>query len=516
MRRTSDSAGRTLHSGRGHYKSLSFDTNGTQLAFLADQAEFDKPVSPYRLYYWKAGDTSGAVELVSANTRGMLTNMVVSDNFAPRFSDDGQRLLLGTAPPPPAPADPNVRRPAPTRMDFRSYKDAQVQPMQQLRATQDRQRNYRAVVHLSDKRLVQLATPDLPTVNPGADPARAIGTSDLTYQQEVSWDGSYNDVYLVDLKTGNRRKLLEHFGGAATLSPGGGYVLYFDESTANWFTYKIADGTRTNLTDRVPVKFFNESHDTPDLAPSYGSAGWTEGDKSVLLYDQFDIWEVRPDGTNGRMVTNGEGRRQHLVFRYRPMSEGDAAGGGGVLAAPALAADRPDTIPSMLAATRTRASGYYRVSLTGTAAPEKMMMIDKQVGVPTKAKDADVIVFTESRFDEFPDVWVSDTNFGPAKKVSAANPQQAEIYLWGRSEKIKYANADGKRLDAILIKPENFDPTKKYPLMVYIYEELSDGLHGYRAPNVGTSINITRYVSNGYVVLEPDIVYETGYPGRAR
>ena len=65
----------------------------------------------------------------------------------------------------------------------------------------------------------------------------------------------------------------------------------------------------------------------------------------------------------------------------------------------------------------------------------------------------------------------------------------------------------------MLIKPDNFDPSKKYPLMVYIYEELSNGLHSYRAPNVGTSINITRYVSNGYVVLEPDIVYETGYPG---
>ena len=70
-------------------------------------------------------------------------------------------------------------------------------------------------------------------------------------------------------------------------------------------------------------------------------------------------------------------------------------------------------------------------------------------------------------------------------------------------------------LRAILIKPENFDPSKKYPLMVYIYEELTQGLHSYAAPNVGTSINITRYVSNGYVVLQPDIVYETGYPGQS-
>ena len=100
------------------------------------------------------------------------------------------------------------------------------------------------------------------------------------------------------------------------------------------------------------------------------------------------------------------------------------------------------------------------------------------------------------------------------KKISDANPQQAE-FNWGKAERINYINADGKTLGAILIKPENFDPAKKYPMMVYIYEELSDGLHSYRVPNAGTSINITRYVSNGYVVLQPDIVYETGYPGQS-
>jgi dipeptidyl aminopeptidase/acylaminoacyl peptidase len=107
---------------------------------------------------------------------------------------------------------------------------------------------------------------------------------------------------------------------------------------------------------------------------------------------------------------------------------------------------------------------------------------------------------------------VSDANFANAKKMSNANPQQSE-FVWGKAENIKYINADGKVLTAMLIKPDNFDPTKKYPMMVYIYEELSQGLHGYRAPNVGTSVNLTRYVSNGYVVLQPDIVYETGYPG---
>jgi dipeptidyl aminopeptidase/acylaminoacyl peptidase len=498
-RKTADGSTVALQKGKGNYRGLTFDDAGRQVAFLSDQAEYDKKVSPYRVYYWKAGDQA-ATEVLSASTRGVPTGMVVSEGGGVRFSQDGARLFVATAPPPPAPAEPGAR--APVRVDLWSYKDPQIQPMQQVRANQERSRNFRGVVHLADKRYVQLATPDLPNVNPGEDPVRTLGTSDVPYQQEMSWDQSYNDVYLIDMKTGARRKILEHWGAAATLSPGGNYVLYFDEAQGNWWTYRVSDGTRVNLTATLPVKFWDESHDTPDQPPALGTAGWTDADKSVLLNDQFDIWEIRPDGTGARMVTNGEGRKQHLVFRVsRAFEPPDAR---------TISAARPLLLTTVH--DDTRASGFYRTMLTGTTAPEKIVMMDKQMGQPTKARDADVVVFTESKFDEFPNLWVSDTKFANPQKVSDANPQQSE-YIWGKAERIQYINGDGKTLSAMLIKPENFDPTKKYPMMVYIYEELSEGLHGYRAPAPGTSINITRYVSNGYIVLQPDIVYETGYPG---
>ncbi len=325
-RKMADGSTLVLHQGRGHYNNLAFDAAGRQLAVLSDAAEYDKKVSPYRLYYWKAGDLA-AVELVSAATKGMSAGMAVSEYGGARFSDDGARLYLGTAPPPPPPADSNA--PKAIQVDLWNYHDLELQPMQKVRAQQAREQNYRAVVQLLDRRFVQLASPDLPTVNPGTDAIRAIGTSDLPYEQEMSWDATYNDVSLVDLRTGTRKKILEHFHGNASLSPGGSYVLYFDEPTGQWMTYRIADGTRTALTDRLPVKFFQENHDTPDLPGAYGVAGWTEADRSVLLYDQFDIWEVHPDGTGARMVTNGEGRKEGLVFRYRPMSSDETGGGRG-------------------------------------------------------------------------------------------------------------------------------------------------------------------------------------------
>jgi dipeptidyl aminopeptidase/acylaminoacyl peptidase len=498
-RRMSDGAVTTLHSGRGHYKSLVFDEEGTQLAFLSDQAEYDKPVSPYRLYLWKAGDAQAA-ELVSASTSGMGDGMGVSDNAPPRFSRDGARLFLGTAPIPPAPPDGTPRRPIP--VDIWSTRDALLQPMQSVRANQERNRSFRAVVHLADRRFVQLATTELPEVNPTDDPGLVMGTSDVPYQMEISWDTRYSDVFLVSLADGKPQRVLEKWAGGANMSPDGKYLIYFDREAGHWFSHRTADGARVNLTGKIDASF-QSSNNTPSLPGPYGVAGWTAGDNAVLLNDQYDVWEVQLDGRNARSVTGGEGRKTNTIFRYRSIDPDERV--------------VPANRPLFFSATdeRTRATGFYRkASLAASTAPEKVVMLDKSFGALTKARNADTVVFTLSRFDEFPDLWLSDLTFRDMKKVSDANPQQASIN-WGRSEMIDYINADGIPLRAILTKPEDFDPNKKYPLMVYIYEELTQGLHSYSAPNVATSINIPRYVSNGYIVLRPDIVYSVGFPGES-
>jgi len=67
----------------------------------------------------------------------------------------------------------------------------------------------------------------------------------------------------------------------------------------------------------------------------------------------------------------------------------------------------------------------------------------------------------------------------------------------------------------ILYKPENFDPNKKYPMIAYFYETVSDGLYRYQAPAPTPSrLNIPFFVSRGYLVLAPDIHYKTGQPAQ--
>src|SRR4029077_13325498 len=205
----------------------------------------------------------------------------------------------------------------------------------------------------------------------------------------------------------------EHFG--ATVSPGGRYIVYFDEDDDSWYTVRVSDGVKTNITKGLKVMFQSETDDRPEHPTPYGLAGWTTDDNAVLLYDRYDIWEVSPNGVNPHMLTAGLGRRQHIVFRY---SRAEAEAAPPVAqepeeeVGPRRQADQPaipTTRPLLLSAVdeRTKASGLYRASFTGTAEPSKLVMLEKAFGVPIKARNADVYVFTLSRFEEFGNLWAA-------------------------------------------------------------------------------------------------------------
>ncbi len=543
-RRASDGVTKTLLSGLGHYKTFAFDEKAGQLAFLSDRDTYKENPALYKLYYWTpAAET--ASEIASGTAKGMPTGMVVSENGRPEFSRDGSRLFFGYAKPPaPEPAEDAAE---PVKVDIWSWTDPLLQPMQKVQADAEKKRSYRAAINLKDKSLLPLASEDMPDLTIVENAPIALGASDVPYRQMISWDAEHNDYYAVSLQDGSRKKLIEKSRFPATLSPGGAYLLNFNADDSQWYTVRVSDGAKTNLTAKLGVRFDDESSDTPEPARAYGAAGWTPGDRSVLLYDKYDIWEVRPDGTDARIVTGGAGRKAQIVFRYVRTDPDERT--------------VPTDKPFLLSAVNdvTKATGYYRVTPTAAAPapaakstkpakgkaatpapaaltagygePAKLVMLDKRLASPTtgggpgggpggggaatllKPKNADgPFILTASRFEEFPNLWTAGPNFENLTKVSDANPQQAD-YVWGRSELIEYLNADGKTLRAVLTKPENFDPARKYPLMVYIYEELTNGLHSYATPQPGTSINLARYVSNGYILLQPDIVYTTGYPG---
>src|SRR5690606_36756989 len=175
---------------------------------------------------------------------------------------------------------------------------------------QTRRRNYRAVVHLRDNyRVVQLADEDMPRVDVPArgDADLAVGISNVPYQIRISWDSpGWSDVYVVDVRTGRRERVLQEVQANVQTSPGGRYATWWDHEERAWFAIELASRRVVNLTSDIPYPLHNELHDHPMAIGSYGAAGWTEGDAAFLLYDRFDIWATDPAGrTAPRNITDG-------------------------------------------------------------------------------------------------------------------------------------------------------------------------------------------------------------------
>lgn len=553
-----DASSTALANGAGYYKHLSFDDNGQQLAFISNRdalaagastkeggkdaaegkdgskdevtegskdnsaeaaAGLATPAS-FNLFYWRAG-WQNARAVVGPATLGMSPGWGIGEFAELHFSKDGQRLFFANAllPKPPA-----KDAPEPVKVDLWHWKDPQLQSMQKVRAEKEKQRSYTAVWHVASERMVQLANKDLPGMLVNDNARFALGISDLPYQRLQSWDHVYYDAYAVDLESGAARLLATKMPFLPSLSPAGKYMLAFDGASRQWISWAMQDGSRVNLTAGLKVDFDDTRRDTPDLHDGWGFAGWRMDDAAVVLYDQYDLWQVDPASHASHNLTQGFGRRNGLEFRYvnlarEPGAEQKVARRISNVAnddSPVRHESKPlPDQPWILATTHeaTRASGFYALPHAG-GTPQKLIFADKMMGDLIKAKDADAVLFTQQSFAEFPDLWYGDRSMQSVQKISQANPQQSN-YNWGRQEVLNYTSSDGKKLKALLTRPEDFDPAKKYPLMVYVYEKFSDNLHRHIVPAPSQNINIPRYVSNGYIVLRPDIVYQTGSPGKS-
>jgi dienelactone hydrolase len=490
-------APKAIVSGRGAYLQLTWSAKHKRLAFVSDRG--NSAARPgFSIYLWNHGATA-AVETISAATPGFPADMRIGEKADLAFSDDGESLFFGISASPEEQDNYPPRNGQAAVVDLWHWREDYIQPMQKIRAERDRNRHYRAVYHRESKRVVQLADPTMPEVIPSGNGRWALGSDDRPYRISVDYDNSYFDFYLVDTTDGSRRLLLTKQHWKPSWSPGGNYLLFYDGK--DWNSISVPDCRLVNLTKRIPVGFAKEDHDLPNPPPSYGYAGWTPEEDFVLLYDRYDIWKIAPDGSLAENLTDGVGRLNSLQFRHVKLNPN------------AVTIDSNEPLLLRAENEHTRDSGFYMDRLEG-GLPEKLIMSARHFSMPAKARWADIYLLTASTFYDFPDLLVTNNTFRTMNKVSNANPQKANL-LWGEAELVRFKDLDGLSGSAMLIKPENFDPRKKYPMIVYIYERLSEELHHFVDPKPGHSINPSYYASNGYLVLMPDIVYTIGEPGQS-
>ncbi|WP_372947186.1 alpha/beta hydrolase family protein [Mariniphaga sp.] len=493
-----------IFSEEGWMKKLTSNESGNQFAFL-----FSSDTIKEKVYSLFLGDLNETPEkTVDGYTSGIPVGWTPSENSDIYFSEDATKLFFGTAEAPkPAPKDTLLDEEKP-KLDIWNWQDLKLQPQQKVEAEREKKRTYLAVYHINLNRFIQLADPqvrDVSTLQKGNSDL-AFGYNEMLYLRESSWTGDRKrDYYIVDVQSGIKREIAD-CKSFVRISPQGKYVVWYEPADSSFYARStdINQLEAVSLTKILPVNFYDERNDTPMDPSPYGLAGWSEDDRFVYIYDRYDIWKLDPAGERVPVnITKAFGRRNQTRLRYIKLdSELEHI---------------PSNEPALLSAfdERTMSGGFFRTRFGVVADPEMLAMEKNQFGGVKKAKNAEKLIWTKENVREFPDLWCSDLNFMKTERISDANPQQ-ENFIWPKVQLVEWTSFSGEKLQGLLYFPENLDPAKKYPMVIYFYERNAENLYNHQHPAPSRStINKPFYTSNDYVVFVPDITYKIGYPGQS-
>ncbi|NOT50848.1 MAG: S9 family peptidase [Chitinophagaceae bacterium] len=512
----------TLSKKGNEFKNFAMTDDGSQIAYVAERDAKPKDLQKfYKLWYYQSGIDS-AIMLVDRYAVGMKLGMTISEYGNLNFSKSGKRLFFGTAPIQP-PRDTTIVDFEKPKVDIWHYKDDYLQTVQnfpaRLRAAQ--QENFLAVYNFETSSIKQLGSKEIPQVlqtNEG-DGDQFVGVTDFGKRIESQWRGNtLKDIYAIDVNTGKNELVKENLFGQVYPSPTGKFILWYDRKAKDYFLWN--GYTSQNISSKIKYPLWSEDAQNPEEPANYGIMGWHEDDEAVYIYDRYDIWRIKTDhSSHTTTMTKGFGRSAKNILRLffrdsekRFFSDNDEL---------YIRLQNDKTKEYGLAVAKT--NGYF----------SEFDYPDNKFLPPITIAEKEVsgnrtFIYTKETYERNPDLYFClHTSQGgledPAKpsvetvtdiKLSSINPQQSN-YLWGTAELFNWKAYDGKEAAGIVYKPENFDPKKKYPMIVYFYEKLSSTLYDYKEPApIRSAVNVPYFVSNGYVIFIPDINYTTGHPGQ--
>ena len=504
---------RALDSSIANYSGLAWRKDGTDLAALRSKVDEKYEGENQVLLAWNhLGETDERAHRYDPGTGTQIgAGMRIVAYRKPAWSTDGSEVFFGIAKwyekPPKAKDAPKdgakdsakgeEEQPS---VDVWHWKDPEVLPKQKKGVEQQRHRNLLAVWHVDSNLAVPLGRELMGQVTPLKNQKTAYSTEWNRYALDRSIGRPAADLSLVDLKTGTSTRIKEDLLNDSYLlaSPGGKYLLYLQDD--DYWTVNVATHAVLNISKGVKTSFIDRESDfTVKQLPPFGVAGWTKDDQEVIVYDKFDLWRIAPDGSRAVRLTDGAA--EQIRYRYVQLD--------------------PDaefidpTTPLYLHAfgIYSKKSGYARLSLNdATPRAERLLWEDKDIDQLAKAKDAPVYAYVTQTFEESPSLLAGGPELMDAKRVAVTNTFQTN-YAWSHSELIEYKSVQGQRLQGALYYPADYEAGKKYPMIVYLYEKLSDGLHHYSPLSERQYYNAGAMTSHGYFVFMPDIVFRPREPG---
>lgn len=490
-----------LDSDTTTYKQLTWNEDGTALAFLKEQKNKDFEDPTHEIFAFTNVDGSMQQQVFDQQqTSAFPDSMRIVDYRSLQWSEDNNTVFFGIKQ-----WDPKKKEAKKdstkkemdedletSNVEIWHWQDDQIMPQQEVMSNQLKQDNHLSAWHLDSKSFVQLGTKKFEQVQLTGDQQHAVGYNPKPY--EPTFEEEWKDVYIIDVSSGQSKKILDKHEFVRT-SPDGKYVLYFKDQ--NWWTYDISNEKHRNLTKNIDTRFQNFTNvNGRKFRRPWGSGEWADDDAWVLLYDQYNTYKVWTDGSNTQKLTSGNADK----IRYRQVRFPDEHEG--------LKEDEP--LYFAMYGDETKNRGYARLSENGQ--PQTLLYEPKMITSLAKADSTRQFVYQVETTTNSPDFFHVGQSFNNPTALTNTNPQQ-DKYYWADDKLVTYTNKDGEKLEGRLIYPANYDPDKKYPMITYIYEKLSQSMHNYSLPSRTNEYSFRRYSSEGYFVFLPDITYELSDPG---
>ena len=491
-----------IKEGKGVFKQTTFDEKGERLAFLYCA---DKDSSYKALSLWLSEHNAPAKEIATRGNKAFPAEWVINENGMLQFSKSASRLFFGTSP---EPRQKDTTQLAENRPNVQVWSwDEPVQyTVQNYNKEKDLKKSYQAVYNLGNGSIFQLANEELPNIqlgNEGDAPLALLSTS-RPYSLSSMWEArTRSDYYTVSLDNGERKQIAQADYGRFRLSPQGKYAYWYGETDSCWYTIALAEGKRYRLTTPESFPAWDEENDVPDYPYAHGAAGWTANDQNLLIYDRYDIWKFDPTAATPPINLTVNGRKEKLSYRLEQLDK----------EARFIDLGKLQLLKGFNEA--TKGYGFYNARLSAPAAPKTLLAGNYMLRSINKAKNTDDVIYTMETFQQYPDIHYSTLAFKKSVQLTHGDKQQ-EGFIWGTAELVSWISLDGRPLEGVVYKPANFDPNKKYLMMVNFYERNSETLYNYRMPEPHRStIDYHLYNSNEYVIFNPDIRYVDGYPGES-
>ena len=495
-----------LHSSFTAVEHLTFNRAGDQLLFLSSLDTVKE--KNYSLYHWKEGDEKATLK-VDSTTTNMPGDWTVSHFFNPYFSRDGSKIYLGTNEIRRVEEEDTLLAAEQAKVDIWGGEDLRIQPEQLKNLPQDKKQTFEAVYHVRSGEFLQIETNEYAEFQ-----AYNFGNANFgllrdgkPFRKARNWEFPWKDnYYKINLEDGSKQLLVDSLGHIGTLSPSGDFFIWYEGLDSCWYAKDINDESIYNLTGRLNVNFASDNNGMPFIPYPEGASGWAKynDEEFYIVKDFYDVWMLHPTDSNKTFcLTNQKGRKEEMRYRLMQL-------------------DRDSIYISLERVLihgindQTKDESIYKLSSQKKGFDLKQLVASNHSIVYfDKAESSDRVLLRRSNFQTYPDLEATSMAFEKFEKLTNVNPQQEE-YKWGTVEFVDWYAYDSTHLRGLLYKPEDFDPNKKYPMIVYFYEQYQDNIHTYYAPRPTASIVYpTEYVSNDYIIFIPDIRYKAGHPAKS-